>query len=90
MTEIRITKDGPYHVLGNLPLALATIGTNFEGESVRWDWGREFPQQERYRLCRCGHSANRGDERERGATKLHARDVRLSIRAARRLGQCDG
>jgi hypothetical protein len=41
MSEIRITKDGPYLVSGNLPMAQVTIGANAEGESVRWEWGRK-------------------------------------------------
>jgi CDGSH-type Zn-finger protein len=57
--EIRITKNGPYLVSGDLPLAQVNIGTNAQGESVRWEWGRKFQDQARYALCRCGGSANK-------------------------------
>lgn len=57
MSEIRITKDGPYRVSGGLPLAKVTIGTNSTGESVRWEWGEQFPSPPHYQLCRCGGSA---------------------------------
>ncbi len=59
MTEIRVTKDGPYHVTGPLPLAEAKIGANSEGESVRWEWGPDYPEQRQYWLCRCGHSSKK-------------------------------
>jgi CDGSH-type Zn-finger protein len=59
MPEIRIAKDGPYLVSGNIPLARTTIGTNAEGESVRWDWGDRYATEASYALCRCGHSAQK-------------------------------
>ena len=59
MSEIRITKDGPYRVSGDLPLTKVTIGANENGESVRWEWGGKFPDQARYDLCRCGSSATK-------------------------------
>ena len=59
MPEIRVSKDGPYLVTGPLPLAAVTIGTNAQGESVRWEWGREIPAQENFALCRCGHSGHK-------------------------------
>ncbi len=30
-----------------------------QGQSVRWDWGRKFPAQAQYALCRCGGSATK-------------------------------
>lgn len=59
MSEIRVTKDGPYLVSGDLPLAKTSIGTNADGESVRWEWGDEYPEQPQYALCRCGASASK-------------------------------
>jgi CDGSH-type Zn-finger protein len=59
LSEIRITKDGPYNVSGDLPLAKATIGANEDGESVRWEWGSTFPERKAYSLCRCGQSATK-------------------------------
>jgi CDGSH-type Zn-finger protein len=59
LSEIRVTKDGPYLVSGELPLAKATIGTNAEGESIRWEWGKPLPAQKNAALCRCGHSGHK-------------------------------
>lgn len=57
--EISVTKDGPYLVAGELPLAKATIGANDEGEFIRWEWGKPYPEQKNFALCRCGHSAHK-------------------------------
>ena len=46
--EIRVTKDGPYLVSDNLPLAKVTIGANEDGESVRYDWGKPYKEQRQY------------------------------------------
>jgi CDGSH-type Zn-finger protein len=46
-------------VSGNLPLAKVTIGTNAEGESLRWEWGDKFAHPASYALCRCGGSAKK-------------------------------
>jgi CDGSH-type Zn-finger protein len=54
--KIVVTKDGPYHVSGSVPLAVQTIGTNDEGESVRWIEGKTLPADANYALCRCGRS----------------------------------
>jgi CDGSH-type Zn-finger protein len=59
LPEVRVTKDGPYLVSGKIPLARATIGTNAEGESVRWDWGARYAIEASYALCHCGHSASK-------------------------------
>jgi CDGSH-type Zn-finger protein len=57
--EIHVTKDGPYLVSDNLPLAKVSIGANADGESVRYDWGKPFKKQSQYYLCRCGHSSSK-------------------------------
>lgn len=57
--KIQVSKDGPYLVSGDLPLAEITIGANKEGESVKWDWGKAYPAKSQYALCRCGGSANK-------------------------------
>lgn len=54
--KVEITKDGPYIVSGTLHLAQMTIGANAGAESVRWEQGRDYPDQAQYALCRCGHS----------------------------------
>ena len=57
--SIRIQKDGPYRVSGPLPLATETIGTNREGESVRWEKGPTIQTGDEYTLCRCGRSGSK-------------------------------
>ena len=57
--KVQIVKDGPYMVSGNLPVNKQTIGTNSEGESVKWIEGPAYPEQTTYALCRCGQSAKK-------------------------------
>jgi len=57
--KITITKNGPYVVDGDVPLAPQTITTNAEGESVEWTEGERFPARSGYALCRCGQSGNK-------------------------------
>ncbi|MHB8252814.1 MAG: CDGSH iron-sulfur domain-containing protein [Acidiferrobacter sp.] len=57
--KIQIVKDGPYIVSGGVPLIQEIIGTNEQGESVKWKQGQKYPPQEQYALCRCGRSANK-------------------------------
>jgi CDGSH-type Zn-finger protein len=59
LARVQIARYGPYRVSGNLPLRTLVIGTNRAGDSVEWREGREYPRQEQYALCRCGHSQHR-------------------------------
>jgi CDGSH-type Zn-finger protein len=55
-----VSKDGPYHVHGNVPLVRVTIGTDAEGGSEQWLVGAELATEaDRYVLCRCGKSGNK-------------------------------
>jgi len=54
--RVVVSKDGPYLISGNLPLSHETIETDPAGGSESWARGKTFPKQERYALCRCGHS----------------------------------
>jgi CDGSH-type Zn-finger protein len=56
---IRITKDGPYLVSGDVPIARQTILCNAKGESLEWREGERYPAGEQYTLCRCGGSGNK-------------------------------
>jgi CDGSH-type Zn-finger protein len=58
-TKVQISKNGPYLVSGSLPLLTETIGTNREGDSVKWIPGAEYPLNANYALCRCGQSAQK-------------------------------
>ncbi len=56
---IKIAKDGPYLVFGSLPLKKEIIVADENGDSSAWGKGKEYPRQEKYALCRCGHSKNK-------------------------------
>lgn len=60
-TEVKVvvTKNGPYLVSGNIPLAKQTIVSDAAGESLEWREGEALPPQASYALCRCGHSKNK-------------------------------
>jgi CDGSH-type Zn-finger protein len=57
--KIRITKNGPYIVSGNVPLDKEIIGINKEGVPDKWIKGKKYPLQKTYSLCRCGQSKNK-------------------------------
>ncbi len=57
--KITVTRNGPYLVVGAIPLAVQTIVSDSEGGSREWRQGGEFEVSEEYSLCRCGHSANK-------------------------------
>lgn len=54
--KIRIIKDGPYIVSGNVPLSEKIIVS--EGSQNIYKEGRPLPQAGTYSLCRCGMSKN--------------------------------
>lgn len=54
--RIKVTKDGPYIVSGNIPLTEERIVRGPDGEPAKWDKGPALPRQETYALCRCGAS----------------------------------
>jgi len=58
-SEVKITKNGPYLVSGALALTTEIIGTNAEGDSVKWKAGVKHPARAQYALCRCGQSADK-------------------------------
>ena len=57
--RIKVIKDGPYVVSGNIPLAEEHIVYGHDGEPAQWARGPSFPDQETYALCRCGASKNK-------------------------------
>lgn len=54
--KIKITENGPLIVTGGVPLKEKIIVK--KGLHYILEDGREFPLQEEYHLCRCGHSAD--------------------------------
>jgi CDGSH-type Zn-finger protein len=57
--QVKIVRNGPYMISGNVPLGKQTIATNAVGESVQWVQGSEYRVAAEYALCRCGQSANK-------------------------------
>jgi CDGSH-type Zn-finger protein len=54
--RVTVTKDGPYLVTGDVPLAKQTIVTDAEGGSESWLEGEAVQHRASYALCRCGAS----------------------------------
>lgn len=54
--NIKILKNGPYIVTGNVPLSEKIIVS--KGKINELKDGRKLPQAEEYALCRCGKSKN--------------------------------
>jgi CDGSH-type Zn-finger protein len=57
--KITVSENGPYIVSGNVPLMVMEICNDDEGYCRTWRKVKEFPLQESYALCRCGHSQNK-------------------------------
>jgi CDGSH-type Zn-finger protein len=53
---IRVSKNGPYLVSGNIPLLEKIIKYDTKWDTCEWGDGKTFPRQETYALCRCGQS----------------------------------
>ena len=57
--KIKIIKDGPYRVIGDLPLRKKHQHCSAYGEPLEWiDEGEVEHQEGSYLLCRCGKSKN--------------------------------
>lgn len=57
--KIKVSIDGPYIVTGRVPLIDMSLVPDEQGLSIRWEEGKRYPFQERYELCRCGHSKDK-------------------------------
>lgn len=56
---IKVTENGPYHVMGSVPLAEQVIHVDADGECHGWEEGKKYPEKDGYKLCRCGKSVNK-------------------------------
>jgi CDGSH-type Zn-finger protein len=54
--RIKVSKNGPYVVSGNIPLFTLIIVTDAAGDPNQWCAGKKYPTRQRYALCRCGES----------------------------------
>jgi CDGSH-type Zn-finger protein len=57
--KIKVSKNGPYLVEGGIPLIREEICNDDEGYCRKWKEVTRYPVQEKYALCRCGHSENK-------------------------------
>jgi CDGSH-type Zn-finger protein len=57
--KIIVRKNGPYIVTGGVPLTTSEICNDEEGYCRTWREVKRYPVQEKYALCRCGHSKNK-------------------------------
>ena len=57
--KIKVTKNGPYLVLGGIPLRVATIECDNHGTPSKWVIGEKLNTSGSYALCRCGESNNK-------------------------------
>ncbi|OQD59607.1 hypothetical protein MBBAR_1c00010 [Methanobrevibacter arboriphilus JCM 13429 = DSM 1125] len=57
--KIKITKDGPYIVTGNIPLHNEIIACDEEGNTIGFKEKEKIDSSETYTLCRCGESKNK-------------------------------
>lgn len=57
--RIKVSKDGPYLVSGNVPLMEQLVVNDHAGVPKGWKEGRRYPPRRSYALCRCGRSKNK-------------------------------
>lgn len=57
--QVTVSKNGPYLVVGDIPLAKQTIVADAEGGSEDWKEGPSIDHPATYALCRCGHSKSK-------------------------------
>jgi CDGSH-type Zn-finger protein len=57
--KIKITKNGPYVVSGNISLSKERIITDDQEVPIKWAIGEKYPINNNYSLCRCGQSKSK-------------------------------
>jgi CDGSH-type Zn-finger protein len=57
--KIIVSKDGPYLIFGNLPLAKEAYDADNQGNPGTYEKGEIYPDKENYALCRCGNSSGK-------------------------------
>jgi CDGSH-type Zn-finger protein len=57
--KITVSRDGPFIVTGGVPLMVMEICNDDEGNCRTWKKVKEYPLQQTYALCRCGHSKHK-------------------------------
>ena len=54
--KIKVTRNGPYQVTGDIPLDRLQVISDDEGASTSYGLVQKYPMKEEYFLCRCGKS----------------------------------
>ncbi len=57
--KIIVKKDGPFIVIGNIPLVRKVQVVSEYGEPLTWEKVLTYKLYETYALCRCGHSSHK-------------------------------
>jgi len=57
--KIKITKNGPYTVLGGVPLKEESIKSDSMGHPEKWETTKKLYPCDVYSLCRCGKSTDK-------------------------------
>ncbi len=57
--KVKITRNGPYIVSGNVPLSEEIIVVDKEHNPLTWKKGKSYPRKEAYSLCACGRSGSK-------------------------------
>jgi CDGSH-type Zn-finger protein len=56
--KLKVSKNGPYLVSGNIPMEQEIIVEDSIGCPTEWKKLKDYPAKESYSLCRCGKSKN--------------------------------
>lgn len=57
--RIIVSRNGPYLVLGEIPISEQIILADSEGTANEWREGKKYQYKEKCMLCRCGKSKNK-------------------------------
>ena len=57
--KIKVTKNGPYFISGNIPLDKEFIKSDKEGYPIKYVKGKYYHNKKNYLLCRCGNSKHK-------------------------------
>lgn len=57
--KIKIEKDGPYHVSGDILLEKEFVTADNNNDPLDWKKGEKYQTEGEYSLCRCGKSGNK-------------------------------
>ena len=58
-TKIKVSKNGPYIVSGEIPIQKQVIIADSDGTANEWQPSAKYPPQKTCLLCRCGQSKNK-------------------------------